>query len=352
MSPHAGAAPRQAPSSAPSTAAPGEATPSAAAPTDGTGSLAGKKIAFLSQGASNEWAIQLDAVAQEAVKRTGAELLYFDSQGSGDVQVQQMEDAQALGADIIVITPMAAGALVGPASRAEAAGTPVINCVNPIDGEDWTSFVGWDWAGMYGRAMKWLADEMGGKGNIIMLHGLAGSSTSDLSENAAKEVLKDYPDIKVVGEGYSDWSIAKAKTLTETFLAKGDQIDGVWAMGGEPTTGAIQAFADAGKPMPLLTGATGQNGALRVLLENNVKFFGIPSPPSASFTCIDVATKVLNGETVEKFYNMTELGGFEDFTEADVANMYQPQYADGYQEPTDDYLSQEQLKAANLLRTE
>ncbi len=134
----------QGPSSA-ATDVPGDATPPAASATGGTGSLAGKKIAFLSQGASNEWAIQLDAVAQEAVKRTGAELLYFDSQGSGDVQVQQMEDAQALGADVIVVTPMASGALVGPASRAEAAGIPVINCVNPIDGDDWTSFVGWDW---------------------------------------------------------------------------------------------------------------------------------------------------------------------------------------------------------------
>jgi recombination protein RecR len=72
--------------------------------------------------------------------------------------------------------------------------------------------------------------------------------------------------------------------------------------------------------MPLLTGTTEQNGALRVLLENKVKFYGIPSPPSASFTCIDVAAKAVRGETLEKVYDMTTLGNFKDFTEAEVCS--------------------------------
>ena len=340
-------APTAAPTAGPTTAATTAPTP---APSAATGDLAGKKIAFLSQGASNEWAIQLDAVAQEAVKKTGAELVYFDANGNADNQVSQMEDAAALGVDAIVVVPLGAGALVGQSQRAMTSGIPVINCVTSVaDEAAYSSFVGWDWATMYGQGMEWMAKELGGKGNIIMLNGMAGAGTSDLSEKAAKEVLKKYPDIKIVGEGYSDWSISKAKQLTETFLAKGVQIDGVYANGGEPATGAIQAFADAKKPMPILTGATEQNGALRVLLENKVKFYGIPSPPSASFTCVDVAAKAIRGEQLDKFYNMTELGNFKDFTEAEVCQKYNPKYADGYQEPTAQYLTEDQLKAANLL---
>lgn len=339
----------QAPTTAPS-AAPASAAPASAAPSSATGDLTGKKIAFLSQGASNEWAIQLDAVAQEAVKKTGAELVYFDAAGNADNQVTQMQDAASLGVDAIVVVPLGAGALVAQSQRAMAAGIPVIDCVTSVADESaYTSFVGWDWKGMYARGTEWLAQQLGGKGNIIMLNGMAGAGTSDLAQQGAKEVLAKYPDIKVVGEGYTDWSIAKAKQLTETFIAKGVKIDGIYVNGGEPATGSIQAFADAKLPMPLQTGTTEQNGALRVLLENKVKFYGIPSPPSASFTCIDVAAKILRGEQVEKTYYMTELGGFKDFTEAEVCQKYQPQYADGYQEPTDTYLTQDQLKQFNLL---
>jgi ribose transport system substrate-binding protein len=341
-----------APPATPTAAPPAPPTPAAptAEPTAAPTGLEGRRIAFLSQGATNEWAIQLDFVAQAAARETGAELLYFDAAGNADLQVTQMEDAQALNPDAIVITPLGAGALVGQQSRAVAAGIPVINCVTSVIGEDYTSFVGWDWAAMYGRAMSWMAEELGGEGNIIMLNGIAGAGTSDLAEAAAKEVLREYPGITIVGEGYSDWSIAKAKQLTETFLAQGVEIDGVYANGGEPAMGAIQAFADAGKPMPLLTGTSAQNGALRVLLEHDVKFFGIPSPPSASFVCIEIAARAISGEPVEKQYDMTTIGGFEDFTDADVEEMYKPQYADGYQDPTDQYLTEEELRDANLLR--
>ena len=215
-----------------------------------------KKIAFLSQGASNEWAIQFDEVAKANASKLGidVELLYFDSQGNADTQVKQMEDAQALGADVIVLYPDGRGALVGQVERAEAGGTPVVLCAAPLQTDKYTSLVAIDWKGRYTVVGEWLAKELGGKGNIIMLDGQAGVSDSDEAGAAVRAVLAKYPDIKVVGEGYSDWSIAKAKQLTETMMAKGVQIDGAYADGGEPTMGIVQAFADAGKPVPILAG--------------------------------------------------------------------------------------------------
>ena len=53
---------------------------------------------------------------------------------------------------------------------------------------------------------QWLADALGGKGNIVMINGVPGTSPDTDRNTAAKEVFAKYPDIKIIGEAAGMWS--------------------------------------------------------------------------------------------------------------------------------------------------
>lgn len=59
---------------------------------------------------------------------------------------------------------------------------------------------------------EWLVKKLNGKGNIIAITGVPGTSVDDQRTKAAKEVFAKYPDIKIVGEAVGMWSQAVART--------------------------------------------------------------------------------------------------------------------------------------------
>ena len=94
---------------------------------------------------------------------------------------------------------------------------------------------------------EWLAKKLNGKGNIIVMTGVPGTSVDTLRTKAAKEVFAKYPDIKIVGEAVGMWSQAVARTELSKILAtrNWDQIDGLWMQVGCYTANTMQI--EAGK---------------------------------------------------------------------------------------------------------
>ena len=93
---------------------------------------------------------------------------------------------------------------------------------------------------------EWLAKKLNGKGNIIVMTGVPGTSVDTLRTKAAKEVFAKYPDIKIVGEAVGMWSQAVARTELSKILAtrNWDQIDGLWTQ-----VGCYTARADSDQPV-------------------------------------------------------------------------------------------------------
>ena len=57
--------------------------------------------------------------------------------------------------------------------------------------------------------------------------------------------LKDYPDVKVVSEIYTDWTGSKAQSELNSVLPTLDKVDGLVTQGGDAYA-AVQAFISAG----------------------------------------------------------------------------------------------------------
>ena len=66
---------------------------------------------------------------------------------------------------------------------------------------------------------EWLAKAMGGKGNIVVITGVPGTSVDTQRTAAAKAVFAKYPGIHIVAEAVGMWSQAVARTELTKILA-------------------------------------------------------------------------------------------------------------------------------------
>jgi ribose transport system substrate-binding protein len=155
---------------------------------------------------------------------------------------------------------------------------------------------------------EWLGKALNGKGNIIILSGIAGNDVNDNRYHGAMNELSKYPDIKVLGEAYAEWDYAKGKVATENMLAAYPQIDGVFSQGGAMTQGAIDAFIEAGRPLVPMTGES-NNGFLKewkkYMGKDKFDSVGPVTSDSVSATALDTAIKALKGESVPKVIKLT-----------------------------------------------
>ncbi|UXN59684.1 sugar ABC transporter substrate-binding protein [Phyllobacterium zundukense] len=127
---------------------------------------------------------------------------------------------------------------------------------------------------------EWLVKKLNGKGNIIAITGVPGTSVDNLRTKAAKEVFAKHPDIKIVGEAVGMWSQAVARTELSKILAtrNWDDINGLWMQVGCFTANSMQLEAGK-KPEQLLPCAgEGSNGGRIQMLPAGTEAEGATSP--------------------------------------------------------------------------
>jgi ABC-type sugar transport system substrate-binding protein len=245
-----------------------------------------------------------------------------------------MEDAISQKPDAIVLDPLGSAALVAPTNRAMAAGIPVILCANGIQSDNFVTRVDIDLYQAAYQAADGLAKSLNGKGNVVMFSGIAGVDAAETWKKAGEDAFKQYPDIKIVGSEYAQWSVATSKEKMAALMAANPQIDGVWAGGGEMALGAALAYDDAGKSQPKYGFANVLNGFLRLAKEKNLTFTGVPDPPSMSKFCLDTAIDVLQGKPVKKFINVAEaMPGSAAYDQTQIDKYYVPELNDDFVPP-------------------
>jgi ribose transport system substrate-binding protein len=300
-------------------------------------------IALAAQGPTNSWATLFDEHARAYVEEKGtdviSELLYADANGSADIQVPQVEDLLSQEPDALILVPMGRAALSAPVERAMAQGVPVILCASGVETEVGTNLFDAG-AGM----AEFVVSELGGKGNIVQMNGIPGVDTAEIMAQGAVAVWGENPDIKVLDTQYGNWSTADAKKIAEQWVAQyGAEINGIWSGGAQMSQGIIEAFNDAGVPVPPIGGGEYANGFLRLAKENEIKFAGWQYPNAMVRVCIDAALDTLAGKPVQRFIDFRDvIPNTGTFSDADLDQFYNANWSDDVFGPI--FLSDEKMK--------
>jgi len=267
-------------------------------------------IGFSNASISNIWRVGLLHSIEKAAadnKDKIKQLIITDANDDPAKQVSDVQDLLQRQVDLLIVSPATAQALDPIVSQAMDQGVPVVLVDRRVSGDNYVSFVTASDQAL-GRTMaQWMAERMGGKGNIIMIGGIAGASPAELRIAAAKQVFAEFPDINILDVQYSDWSPAKGKQVMAAMIQKyGDQINGVWNDSGLQGSGALEAFVEAGwadGKIPPITCAD-LNGCVKLAVEHKVPVMSFDYPPAMGGVSVAVALKVLAGTPVPKQYEV------------------------------------------------
>ncbi len=218
-------------------------------------------------------------------------------------QLQDLRDLIAKGVDAIVFNPSDAKALNPALAEAKAAGIKSVAVDAYVTDPDTYN--------LYNNQIKyaelgakWLFEQLGGKGTVYYMRGIAGHPADTDRDTGFKNVLKDYPDIKVVptADGVATgWDPATATKLANEFISSGayDEIDGIWTSGIDSEV--VDAIKASGKKFVPIVG-TDRGSFTKQLLDStnypDLKGAAVTNTAAVGGAGVALALKLLKGEAV------------------------------------------------------
>lgn len=186
---------------------------------------------------------------QEIKARSHIELIAYEGKASGDQQIADVADMIDKNVDVIILNPVDAVKSTEAVELAVAAGIPVIGINTIPDTDLLTSYVGSNDIEAGEIEMQFMAETLGGKGDIVILQGLPEQSSQIERTRGIFNVLKDYPDLRVLEMEPAQWSRDEGYRLMKEWYEKhGDRIGGVVSQNDEMALGAAAYLREIGKP--------------------------------------------------------------------------------------------------------
>lgn len=209
----------------------------------------------------NDWqaeaANMLKAMAAHSSMADKVDLQVQVAGPSAQKQIQQINSMVQAGAKAIIVYPISPTALNGAVKNACAKGVVVV-AYDSIISEPCAFNVHIDQRKWGVESAEWLVGKLGGKGKVVMITGVPGTTVDTLRIEGAKEIFAKNPGIEVVAEANGMWSQAVARTELSKILATRpwDQIDGIWMQAGCYTANSMQN--EAGIPDDKLRPCAGE----------------------------------------------------------------------------------------------
>jgi inositol transport system substrate-binding protein len=260
------------------------------------------KIGVTHYGLKNEYTILLSKAQRSAAAKLGVDLDIFDGNYDVNTQLKNFKYMISHKYDAIIFSPVDVDAMAIAVDRAALAGIPVIGVNTRVNSDKLTSYIGSNDVSAGEMEMTYLAQKMGGKGNIVIIEGPIGSSAQVQRREGIHNVLKKYPQIKVLSEKTANWSRAEAFTLMENWLQLfDDKINGVCGQNDEMALGAIQALTRRNLKVPVV-GVDGISDGLKAVKKNLLNATAFQDAWGQGSQSVEIAVKYLKGEKVEKNY--------------------------------------------------
>lgn len=283
------------------------------------------KIALSNSYMGNDWRQQMERIveytAEQEPYKSRCELTIVNCENSPEDQAASIDALVKEGYDAILVDPASETALNQALKRATDAGIEVILFDQPAS-EESAYHITIDAVKAYKVMAKWLAEAVGGKGNVVLDQGLPGAAVSEQEYNAAKEIFDSYPDMKVVSDFISNYAEADGEAALSSVIAANSDIDVVVTQGY--MTSVTNAFKKAGiEDIPASCGG-GYNGNLLTCLENDSQGIIHVYIPGISAIALNYAIRILDGEEIDKNIsidpayvatsNEYDMGEFSDVT--------------------------------------
>ncbi|WP_405084766.1 substrate-binding domain-containing protein [Microbispora sp. NBC_01389] len=242
--------------------------------------------------------------AEVALHKEISKLTALDAEGKDDKQISDIAELQAKGCDALIVSPNTTATLT-PAVKGACAKVPVIVFDRGVETDCPVTFIKPIGGYAFGAdAAEFLIEKVPAGGKVLALRILPGVDVLETRWSAAKAAF-DQSQVEVVGVEFTDGDAAKTKGIVSDYIQRYGKIDGVWMDAGATAVAAIEAFEDAGLPVPPINGED-QQDFLQKWKEGDLTAVAPTYPTYQWRTPIIAALKVLKGQEVPKVWNLPQ----------------------------------------------
>ena len=186
-------------------------------------------------------------------KDNNIELVWNSANLDVSTQANQVDSMINQGVDAIIVVPVQADSLGPQVASAKAKNIPLVPVNAALDSKEIAGNVQPDDVAVGEQEMQMMADALGGRGNIVVLQGPLGQSGELQRTEGINNVLRKYPDIKVLAMDTANWKRDEAVNKMKNWISGfGDQINGVVAENDDMGLGALQALKESGRTVPIV----------------------------------------------------------------------------------------------------
>ncbi|GAA0899832.1 ABC transporter substrate-binding protein [Pseudonocardia zijingensis] len=256
-------------------------------------------IGLMVQDLSNPFFQSMANGVQAAAEKIGATVNVQDGRQDLGAQNEQIDAFIQQQIDVLLINAVDSDG-IGPAvDRAKEAGIRVVAVDVAARGAE--AQVTLDNTAAGNLACTYLADQIGGAGDILLINGTPISSVQD-RVTGCKQALQNYPQISIVAEQNGDNGRAEALTIATDMLTAHPDVKGIFGINDPTALGATLAAQQAGIGGLVIVGVDASPEAVAELQKPDSMFEATAAqdPNTQGAIALEMAQKLFAGEQLEE----------------------------------------------------
>ena len=267
-------------------------------------------IAVVPKDATNPWFVRMETGVNKYASDTGMNVFQKGpAETDATMQAQVIQDLIAQGVDAICVVPVDPGAIEPVLKQAMDAGIVVVthegasqeNTMYDIEAFNNTEY------GAF--IMDNLAEAMGEEGVYTTMVGhVTNASHNEWADGAVAHQKEKYPNMTLLEAEPRVESQDNGETAYQTakeVLKKYPEVKGILGTSSFDAPGTARAIDELGLKGKVFTAGTGMPAAnAQILKDGSVSTLTLWDPANAGYAMASLATKILNGETIEDGVNL------------------------------------------------
>ncbi len=262
-------------------------------------SSANGKVALIVSTLNNPFFVSLKDGAEAEAKKLGLELVVLDSQNDPAKELSNVEDVLTQDVKVVLINPTDSDAVGNAVKMMNEKNIPVITLDRGANAGEVKTHIASDNVAGGKMAGEYIIELLGGKGNLVELEGIAGTSAARDRGEGFNASLKG-TEMKVVAKQVADFDRTKGLAVMENILQAQPEIDAVFAHNDEMALGALKAIEASGRNI-LVVGFDATDDAVKAVEDGKMAATVAQQPMLIGKLGVESALKVINGESVDKF---------------------------------------------------
>jgi len=228
-----------------------------------------------------------------------------DARDDNNQQIKDIKDLVLEGIDLLIVSPNEAQQLTSTVEEVFDKGIPVIVIDRKINSSKYTAFIGADNLSIGNEAGYFAEELLKGKGNILEITGLVGSTPAIERSKGFHDIIDRYPEIHTTKVIEGAWLEEKTRRITDSLFHVFSDFNLIFAH-NDFMAYAASVSVRKHNIKSYIIGVDGLNtpkGGVNMVLEGFID--GTVLYPTGGDRAIQLAFDILTGETFEKNINLS-----------------------------------------------